>query len=143
MASSQGHPGEEGLKTRKGSQKAVWVISAALLLTLTITLSIIHFKGIEDRSLFPSNILIITLVNVNLILVIILCLLLSRNLIKLFFERRQKLLGSGFRTRLIAAFVGFSLIPSVLLFIVASGLLTNSIENWFGIQVEQSLKDSL
>lgn len=140
---SSGRPGDEEIKTRKGSQKAVWVISAALLLTLTITLSIVYFKGIESQSLFPSNILIITLVNINLILVIILCLLLSRNLIKLFFERRQKLLGSGFRTRLIAAFVGFSLIPSVLLFIVASGLLTNSIENWFGIQVEKSLKDSL
>ncbi|MEK7825436.1 MAG: hypothetical protein AAB266_03330, partial [Nitrospirota bacterium] len=80
---SSGRPGDEEIKTRKGSQKAVWVISAALLLTLTITLSIVYFKGIESQSLFPSNILIITLVNINLILVIILCLLLSRNLIKL------------------------------------------------------------
>lgn len=143
MRSLPEHVSDERLRTRKGGQKAVWVISIVLLLTLTITLSTIYFKGIESQSLFPSNILVITLVNVNLILVIILCLLLSRNLIKLFFERRQRLLGSGFRSRLIAAFVGFSLIPSVLLFIVASGLLTNSIENWFGIQVEKSLKDSL
>ena len=37
--------------------------------------------------------------------VVVLVLLLSRNLVKAYFERRQRLLGSGFRTKLIAAFV--------------------------------------
>jgi len=114
---------------------------AALILTLGITT--IYFKGLQHSSLFPSNILVLTLVNVNLILVVLLVLLLSRNLIKLYFERRHKLLGATFRIKLISAFIGLSLIPSILLFIVASKLLTDSIENWFSSQIEHSMNVSL
>jgi nitrogen fixation/metabolism regulation signal transduction histidine kinase len=79
--------------------------------------------------------------NLNITLAVILILLLSRNLVKLFFEKREK--GIRFKTKLIASFIALSLVPSVLLFIVASGLLTSSIENWFSIQVERSLDASL
>ncbi|MCI0526875.1 MAG: HAMP domain-containing protein, partial [Nitrospira sp.] len=74
---------------------------------------------------------------------ILLNLHLSRNHIKIYFERRLRLLGSGYRIKLIVAFVGLSLIPSMLLFGVASGLLTSSIDNWFSIQVDKSLESSL
>ncbi len=114
-----------------------------LLLVFSLYLTTRYYKGIESSELFPSNILVVTLVNVNIILVILLILLLSRNLIKAYFERRLRVLGSGFRTKLIVAFVGLSLIPSVLLFAVATGLLTSSIENWFSIQVDRSLESSL
>jgi two-component system nitrogen regulation sensor histidine kinase NtrY len=114
-----------------------------IFLLASLYLTTKYYKGIESPELFPSNILVVTLVNVNIILVILLILLLSRNLIKIYFERRLRLLGSGFRTKLIVAFVGLSLIPSILLFAVASGLLTSSIENWFSIQVDKSLESSL
>lgn len=52
-------------------------------------------------------------------------------------------MGAKFRTRLVLYFLSAVLIPSVLLFIVASGLLTSAIESWFNIQVEKSLKNSL
>src|SRR5437588_565575 len=90
----------------------------------------------------PSNILVLALLNVDIILLVLLILLLSRRLVKAFFERRQRLLGSGFRTKLIAAFVGFTLIPSLLLVGVAGGLLSQSIDHWFGQEVEHALKDS-
>ncbi|MBI5407574.1 MAG: HAMP domain-containing protein, partial [Nitrospirae bacterium] len=96
----------------------------------------------QGTSLLGNNILILTLFNINLILLVVLLLLLSRNIVKFIFDRHQNVLGSRFRTKLILAFVGFSIIPSVLLFIVASGLLTSSINNWFSIQVEKSLKSS-
>jgi len=90
----------------------------------------------------PSNILVLALLNVDIILLVLLILLLSRNLVKAFFERRQRLLGSGFRTKLVAAFVGFTLIPSLLLVGLAGGLLSQSIDHWFGLEVEHALKDS-
>ncbi|MBI3621352.1 MAG: HAMP domain-containing protein [Nitrospirae bacterium] len=121
--------------------RPVWITAVCLAVSLTVT-SIIFYRPVES-SLLPSNIWLLTLVNVNVILVVVLLLLLSRNLVKLYFERRHKLLGAGFRAKLVAAFVGLTLIPTFLLFIVASGLISSSIENWFGIQVEQSLKNSL
>ncbi len=129
-------------KTR-GASRPIWLLLAFLGLTLSMTLTYLYYRDMDRPSLVPGNILVLTLFNVNLILVTLLVLLLSRNLVKLYFERRHRLLGSGFRTKLIAAFVGLSLIPSVLLFIVATGYLTNSVENWFSIQVEESLKSSL
>ncbi len=136
----------EPLKTTKERgrfhhYRPVWITFAFLLASLYLTTK--YYKGIESPELFPSNILVITLVNVNVILVILLILLLSRNLIKIYFERRLRLLGSGFQTKLIVAFVGLSLIPSILLFAIATGLLTSSIENWFSIQVDKSLESSL
>src|SRR4030066_653568 len=115
-------------------------IFLAISIALTITEVILSKSG---TSLVHNNILILTLFNVNIILIVVLLLLLSRNVVKYIFDRKQKILGNKFRTKLIASFVGFSLIPSALLFIVASGLITNSINNWFNIQVEKSLKNSL
>ena len=122
-------------------KRPIVIISAFLAITVTLTMVEILFEK-RGGSLLGNNILILTLFNINLILLVVLLLLLSRNIIKFVFDRQQNVMGSRFRTKLILAFVGFSIIPSILLFIVASGLLTNSINNWFSIQVEKSLKNS-
>ena len=118
--------------------RPVWITLLFLLPCLGLTYVLNEWTG--DTPYIPSNILVLTMVNVDLILFVLLALFLSRNLVKVVFERHY---GSGFQSKLILAFVGFSLIPSGLLFLVASGLLTNSVNNWFSIQVEQSLKDAL
>ncbi len=117
----------------------IWFTLAALATTVAATLAV--SRGRTPPTAVSNNILVLTLVNVNAILVLLLVLLLSRNLIKFYFERGKP--GAGFRKRLIASFVGFSLVPSLLLFLVASGLLTSSIENWFSIAVDRSLENAL
>ncbi|MEK6560815.1 MAG: ATP-binding protein [Nitrospirota bacterium] len=123
-------------------KKPIIIISIFLALTITLTIAEVILSK-SGTSLLHNNILIFTLFNINIILLVVLLLLLSRNVVKYIFDRQQNVLGNKFRTKLIAAFVGFSLIPSALLFIVASGLITNSINNWFNIQVEKSLRNSL
>lgn len=134
---------ETGVQTTKKKSvfRPVWI--TALFLCLSASLTFLLFRGIEHPSQFSSNILVLTLVNVNITLTILLVLLLSRNLIKLYFERRREPNKSRFKSKLVGAFLGLSMIPSILLFVVASGLLTSSIENWFSIQVEKSLDQSL
>src|SRR5512139_2910649 len=92
---------------------------------------VLLFAGFERRlpefsgSLSPSgNVIFFLLINLNLILLILLIFLVTRNLVKLVFERRRRILGSRLRTRLVLAFVGLSLFPTVLLFLVAQGFLT-------------------
>jgi len=53
------------------------------------------------------------------------------------------MLGSHLRTRLVLAFLAVSIFPAVLIFLVALGFMTSSIENWFNVQVESSLSGSL
>ncbi|MEK6682985.1 MAG: ATP-binding protein [Nitrospirota bacterium] len=119
------------------------VALAFFILAVVLTAIVVFFQKVEGPSLLANNIIILALVNVDIILLIVLVLLLSRNFIKLYLERRQNIMGAKFRTRLVLYFLSAVLIPSVLLFIVASGLLTSAIESWFNIQVEKSLKNSL
>lgn len=120
---------------------AILITAGCFLVSLIMTF--LFFRGMEGPFSLSTNILVVTLINVDMILGVLLCLLLSRNLIKLYFERRKRLIGSGFRTKLVAAFVGFSLIPAFLLFFAASGYLTSSIDNWFSIQVEHPVNNAL
>ena len=118
------------------------VLTVLAFLVPMVLLTFYYYDQTQPAPFVPSNILVLALLNVDIILLVVLVLLLSRNLVKAYFERRQKLLGSGFRSKLIAAFVGFTLIPSLLLVGLASGLLSQSIDNWFGQEVEHALKDS-
>ncbi|VAX26497.1 Nitrogen regulation protein NtrY [hydrothermal vent metagenome] len=142
MKTSLQAPEKRADKTKKQSTfRPVWI--TGLFLTLSISLTVLLFQGIEKPSLFSTNILMVTMVNLNITLAILLVLLLSRNLVKLYFERRVEPNKSSLRSKLIAGLIGLSMIPSILLFVVASGLLTSSIDNWFSIQVEKSLDQSL
>src|SRR5207244_8218923 len=98
----------------------------------------------DSDSLVPGTgyAFVLLLVNLDLIGLVVLTLLLSRSLIKAYFERRHHMMGSGFRAKLVAAFIGFSLIPTVLLAFVASGLVNKAVDVWFNDQIERVLKDS-
>lgn len=127
--------------------KPVWVILLLLVPCLALTFYYSQFAGpgrVGSDSLLPSPsyAFVLLLVNLDLIGVVVLTLLLSRNLIKTYFERRHRLVGSGFRAKLVAAFIGFSLIPTLLLAVVASGLVNKALDVWFNNQIDQVLKDS-
>src|SRR5207249_3884792 len=82
---------------------------------------------------------VFALFNLNLIVFLLLLVLLIRNLVKLWFERRQQLIGAKFKTKLVLSFLALSLAPAVLIFIIASNFINKSIEGWFKPQVERPL----
>src|SRR5437870_1584669 len=90
-----------------------------------------------------STIVVFALFNLNLIVFLLLLVLLFRNLVKLSFERRQKVIGSKFKAKLVLAFLSLSLAPAILIFIIASNFINTSIEGWFKPQVEQPLDQAL
>ncbi|HSF69794.1 MAG TPA: hypothetical protein VLA47_05400, partial [Nitrospira sp.] len=119
--------------------RPVWILLLFLIpcLALTFYYGQVVVPGSDDPdSFFPSTsyALVLLLINLDLIGFVVLLLLLSRNLIKAYFERRHRLAGSGFRTKLVAAFIGFSLIPTMLLAFVASGLVNKAVDVWFSDQ---------
>ena len=135
------------LDRKKPHLRPVWIVLILLIPCLALTLYYSQVAvpgGEENGSLLPttSYAMVLLLVNLDLIGLVVLSLLLSRNLIKAYFERRHRLVGSGFRTKLIAAFIGFSLIPTVLLAIVASGFLNKAVDVWFSEQIENVMRDS-
>jgi two-component system nitrogen regulation sensor histidine kinase NtrY len=133
---------------RKAPQlRPVWFVLILLIPSLALTFYYSQMAvpgGGEADSFLPttSYAFVLLLLNLDLIGFVVLTLLLSRNLIKAYFERRHRLVGSGFRTKLIAAFIGFSLIPTILLAIVASGLVNKAVDVWFSDQIDRVMKDS-
>ena len=120
------------------------LILGGILVLLVATVATVYEVGIRSPQIpLASNLLVFALFNLTLIVFLLLLVLLIRNLVKLFFERRQEVLGSKFKTKLVAVFLSLSLIPALLISIIASNLLNTSIEGWFKPQVEKPLDQAL
>ena len=92
---------------------------------------------------FSSSIIAFALININVILLLLLLFLTVRNLVKLLFERKKGIMGARLRTKLVLAFVTLSLLPTTILFFVSAQFISSSIDYWFNLQIERSLKSSL
>jgi two-component system, NtrC family, nitrogen regulation sensor histidine kinase NtrY len=93
--------------------------------------------------LFFSSIFVFALININVILLLLLLFLTVRNLVKLLFERKKSIMGAKLRTKLVLAFVTLSLLPTIILFFVSVQFISSSVQYWFSLQIERSLKNSL
>lgn len=129
-------------EARRRRREAV-IIAATAVVFVIFALFETRLPRFSNSSSLSGNIIFFLLINLNLILLVLLVFLVTRNLVKLVFERRRGILGSRLRTRLVLAFVGLTLFPTTLLFLVAEGFLTAAFENWFNVRVESSLKGSL
>jgi two-component system, NtrC family, nitrogen regulation sensor histidine kinase NtrY len=116
----------------------------------TIIALIVLFGSIEGWFLrfdpnFPisGNILLFALINLNAILLLLLAYFVLRNIVKLVFERKRNILGHKLRTRLIIAFIGLTLIPTLPLFLIASQFISSSLDYWFSNRVEHSLEQAV
>jgi len=113
-----------------------------ILLVVFLTSLLLYVTGSRGEALVPQNLMVFLLINVNAILLLLLIYLVVRNVVKLVFERRRGILGSKLRSKLVIAFVGLSLVPTLLLFWVSIGFITNTIENWFSFKVETTLEEA-
>jgi len=126
-------------------RKREWII---IFVTVILVVAVTYlesriFRGEPVVLPLSGNALIFGLININIILIILLIFLIIRNLVKLIYERRRGIAGSKLRTRLVAAFVGLSLIPTVLLFLVSINFLSYSIDNWFSMRIGDALNRTL
>jgi two-component system nitrogen regulation sensor histidine kinase NtrY len=124
-------------------KRELYIILAVVPLILLFTYIESHVASLGGGIPIATNIFIFGLININIILLILLIFLILRNMVKLFMERKSKVMGSRLRTKLVTAFVSLSIIPTFLLFFVVIGFINKSIDGWFGIKVEDSLKESL
>ena len=119
------------------------ILVSVLVLVVGLTAIQVLIQQLRSPTPIASNILIFALVNINIVLLLLLVLLLFRSLFKVYLERRENVLGSKFRVKLAVAFVGLALLPAIVLFLVASNLITTSVDSWFNIRVEESLDKAL
>jgi len=120
-------------------------VVGAIIVFLIVLFFLIEFFYRETQGISSSpltSILLTTLQVVVVLFFLILSFVLGRNLIKLYMERRRKVLGSHFKTKLVMFFIGLSLIPSLLLLYFASDLISRNIESWFRTPLDKLLEDT-
>jgi two-component system nitrogen regulation sensor histidine kinase NtrY len=120
-----------------------WAIGAVAFLVVALTLLEAYLAAVGGSVAFSGNIVIFALINLNAILVVLLIFLVTRNVFKILLDRRRNILGAKIRSRLVLIFIGFSLIPTILLFIAATNITTTSIKSWIGGRVGQALNGAL
>lgn len=131
---------QEEAKRRK-RERVIIVILVALVAVLTY----VETKVVRFGAGLPVSNTIITfiLININMLLLLLLIFLVLRNIVKLLYDRKRKVMGAKLRTKLVLAFASLSLIPTVLLFFFSVQFINSSMAFWFTVPVEQSLEGSL
>lgn len=128
----------------KKRQRRDWIIILCLILVVVPA----YFLGLKyiDFGLdipVPNSTLIFSWINFYVIVMLLLLYLIIRNLVKLFFERKKSIMGARLRTKLVLAFILLSLVPTITLFSVSVKIFINSIEHWYNLPIERSLKNSV
>ena len=116
-----------------------------VILMVVALLTFVETRTIRFGADIPvsNTILMFILININLLLLILLIFLVFRNLVKLLYDRRRKVMGAKLRTRLVVAFIVLTIVPTVVLFFFSINFITTSLEFWFNVPVEQALENSL
>ncbi|MCX8030708.1 MAG: ATP-binding protein [Thermodesulfovibrionales bacterium] len=90
-----------------------------------------------------TRLLIIGILTFNITALLTLIFLVLKNLFKLYIERRKKIPGYRFKSRLVTIFMILILIPSSLLFIGAVSLSTDYINRFFSFPFKDSISNSV
>ncbi len=118
---------------------------AAFIILLVIVFFAIEIYIRESQEISPTSVMDVLLSSMQvivLVLFLVLLFVLGRNLIKLYLERKQKIVGSHFKTKLVLFFIALSFIPTLLLFFFASDLISRNIELWFKTPFDKILEDT-
>src|SRR5688572_20796898 len=88
---------------------------------------------------FLTEVVLYALSATNLTILVALVFVLARNIVKLLVEKRNALPFAHFRAKLVALMLGMTLIPAVLVLLVGSELIRNSVDRWFNAPVDEVL----
>ncbi|UXR64571.1 ATP-binding protein [Bdellovibrio bacteriovorus] len=133
-------PGPQEFKKRR--REIILVLVVSFLFGL-LTWFEIRLFATSQQLPFVHSIFFFGLVNFNIILLLLLLFMIFRNVVKVFVERQGKVFGSSLKAKLIAAFVAFSFIPTVLMFIISVFYINSSFDKWFSAKMAGVLKSSI
>jgi PAS domain S-box-containing protein len=136
-------PPTRALEATSKRKRVIFTTGAAVFLLLAVIVSQVSF---DLNFLRPDNnqqiIVFASLSLLIFLLFVALTVVLVRNLLKLFAERRLGVLGSKFRTRLVVVSLLLSFLPVIVMFWFAYGLMNHSLDKWFSTPVEEVRRDT-
>ncbi|PYX33486.1 MAG: hypothetical protein DMG80_05975 [Acidobacteria bacterium] len=131
----------EGKTSRRKKVVITLAVASFFLLAILVSQASFNLKFISPDSnqqlLFFAG-----LSALIFLLFVALSVVLGRNLLKLYAERRLGVIGSKFRTRLVVVNLLLSFLPVIALFWFSYGLMNRSIDKWFSQPVEEVRTDT-
>jgi two-component system nitrogen regulation sensor histidine kinase NtrY len=112
------------------------------VLSLLLLVEVLLRKSRDFSPDFLASVLLYGLTVLNLTLLLGLLFVLGRNLVRVLLERRRGVLGARFRLRLVLVFLLMAIAPALLLLVVGSDLIQQTVDRWFNVDVERILSSS-
>jgi two-component system nitrogen regulation sensor histidine kinase NtrY len=91
---------------------------------------------------FLTEFVLYALSATNLTILVALVFVLARNIVKLVVERRRGLPFARFRAKLVAVLLGMTIVPAVLVLLVGSEVIRNSVDRWFNAPMNDVLSSA-
>ncbi len=130
------------LEAKKKNREITLSIFLAIVFCILAWFEIKIFSFGEQLPLNQS-IFFFGLINFNLILLLLLSFFILRNLFKAFVDGRQGWIGNSLKSRLIATFLVFSLVPTALMFVISLFYINSSFDRWFSDKMQSVLKSAV
>src|SRR4030042_5506014 len=118
------------------------IIALLLLIIISAFWVELYYMKLESAS-FLTKVTVLILLNLTVIALLTLMFFVAKSLVRLYLERRYRILGYKFKQKLVAILVVLPLIPATILFAISSGLLTNYIDRWFAPYLRRPLDSSV
>lgn len=132
-----------GVKEKRKRKREIALSLLLGLLFIALTWVELNLTQISQKLPFVHSVFFFGLVNFNICLLLFLLFLIFRNVVKVFVERRGRLIGSSLKAKLVASFVAFSVIPTCLMLLISLFYINSSFDKWFSVKMAGVLKDSL
>ena len=114
----------------------------AVLIAALVSLLALASRSATLAPDFLTEVVLYALSATNLTILVALAFVLARNIVKLLVEKRRGLPFVHFRAKLVAVLLGMTLIPAVLVLLVGSGLIRNSVDRWFNAPMDDVLSSA-
>jgi two-component system nitrogen regulation sensor histidine kinase NtrY len=128
-------------KKRKKNREITLSIFLALAFCLLVWLEHGLYSFGEKHTENP--LIVFGILNLNVIVLLLLSFLILRNLFKAFVDNRTGVIGNSLKSRLTATFVGFSIVPTALMFVTSMFYINSSLDRWFSDRMQGALKSAL
>ena len=123
------------------SQRLV-LVAIAVVVAALVWLVRLARRSSEFTPDYLAEVVLYALSAACVVMLLALGFVLARNLIKILAERRRAVPFARFRSKLVAALLGLTLIPSMLVLIVGSEVIRSSAERWFSAPIDDVLRSA-
>jgi two-component system, NtrC family, nitrogen regulation sensor histidine kinase NtrY len=139
-----GGPPPRPLPARRPFRDNPRLILAGIAALVSVLVTILAVANRTQRLApdFLSEVVLYALSVADLTMLAALLFVLARNIVKLIVERRHGLPFARFRAKLVALLLGMTVVPALLVLVVGSELIRESVDQWFNAPMDEVLSSA-